>query len=107
MRAVIKAFKKVVRFLASVPIYLYRILLKPFLPKSCAFTPTCSEYALEAIKERGIFVGWWLAMKRLLRCNPFNKNAWGYDPVPKKKVKNECEVNLNLVNECELDSQQN
>lgn len=73
------------RNFASIPIYLYRILLRPFLPKSCAFTPTCSEYAIIAIRERGIFIGWWLALKRVARCNPFNKNAYGDDPVPHPK----------------------
>ena len=77
--------KRFARFIASIPIYLYRGLLKPFLPQSCAFNPTCSQYALVAIRERGVFVGWWLVIKRLARCNPFNKNAFGDDPVPLKE----------------------
>ena len=89
-----KLFKKVTRFIASTPVYLYRLLLRPFLPKSCAFVPTCSEYALIAIKQRGIFVGWWLALGRILRCNPFNKNAYGIDPVPCKK---ECSCTICLA----------
>jgi len=47
----------------------------------CIFIPTCSEYALEAIQKYGAFKGGWLSLKRILRCNPFNKNG-GYDPVP-------------------------
>ena len=78
---------KIIRFLGAIPVFLYQLLLKPFLPKSCAFYPTCSEYALIAIRERGIFVGWWLAVKRILRCNPFNRNGFGYDPVPPRKRK--------------------
>jgi putative component of membrane protein insertase Oxa1/YidC/SpoIIIJ protein YidD len=41
---------------------------------------------IEAVKKRGIFVGVWLGVKRICRCNPWNKNAWGYDPVPDKKT---------------------
>ena len=47
----------------------------------CIFIPTCSQYALEAIEKYGALKGGWLALKRLLRCNPFNRNG-GYDPVP-------------------------
>ncbi|MCL2755478.1 MAG: membrane protein insertion efficiency factor YidD [Firmicutes bacterium] len=73
--------KKITMHIALLPIYLYRLVISPWLPKSCAFTPTCSEYGLIAIKRHGIFVGWWIAIKRILRCNPFNKRANGYDPV--------------------------
>lgn len=54
----------------------------------CKFYPTCSEYAIEAINEYGSFKGSYLATKRILRCNPFNKKK-GYDPVPLKEKKNE------------------
>lgn len=54
----------------------------------CKFTPTCSEYAIEAINEYGNFKGSYLAIKRILRCNPWNKSM-GYDPVPIKEKKNE------------------
>ena len=50
---------------------------------TCRFTPTCSAYALEAFSKRGFFVGSWLAVRRVLRCNPYS--AGGYDPVPEKK----------------------
>lgn len=49
----------------------------------CRFTPTCSNYAIEAISTYGFFKGWYYAIKRIVRCNPFGKS--GYDPVPKKK----------------------
>lgn len=52
---------------------------------NCRFTPTCSNYAIEAIERFGSIKGSYLAVKRLLRCNPFGKV--GYDPVPKKKEK--------------------
>lgn len=52
---------------------------------NCNFTPTCSNYAIEAIERFGSIKGSYLAFKRILRCNPFGKI--GYDPVPKKKEK--------------------
>ncbi|MBR4296228.1 MAG: membrane protein insertion efficiency factor YidD [Clostridia bacterium] len=52
---------------------------------SCRFTPTCSSYAIEAFKKRGFFVGLYLTVRRVMRCNPFC--AGGYDPVPEKKCR--------------------
>ena len=61
-------------------IRLYRKYISPAFPPSCRFMPTCSEYAMEAIEKYGAARGGWLAVRRLLRCNPFCKG--GYDPVP-------------------------
>lgn len=58
----------------------YQRAISPYLPKACRFTPTCSQYAVEAITKYGAFKGGFLAFYRLLRCNPFCKG--GYDPVP-------------------------
>ena len=58
----------------------YKKYISPLLPPSCRFTPTCSEYAMEAIQKHGAFKGGLLAIWRILRCNPFCKG--GYDPVP-------------------------
>ncbi len=58
----------------------YRKYVSPLFPPSCIYSPTCSEYALEAIRRYGAGKGTWLAFKRLLRCNPFHKG--GFDPVP-------------------------
>ena len=52
---------------------------------SCRFTPTCSNYGIEAIKKHGSFKGSILTIKRIIRCNPFTKP--GYDPVPDKEKK--------------------
>lgn len=60
-------------------IQFYQSAISPILPASCRYTPTCSQYAIEAIKKYGPFVGGFLAIKRILRCNPFGGS--GYDPV--------------------------
>lgn len=58
----------------------YRSFISPLTPPACRFTPTCSQYAQEAIQKYGPFRGGWLALKRILRCHPFGGS--GYDPVP-------------------------
>ena len=57
----------------------YRLLLSPWVGMHCRFTPTCSQYAIGAIKTHGIIKGTYLAVRRLLRCHPFAQG--GYDPV--------------------------
>ena len=58
---------------------LYKLLISPLLPPACRFTPTCSEYAIEAVREYGALRGFYMALRRLLRCHPFHPG--GYDPV--------------------------
>ncbi|MDD7071839.1 MAG: membrane protein insertion efficiency factor YidD [Candidatus Egerieousia sp.] len=58
----------------------YQICISPLKPFCCRFTPTCSQYALEALRKYGVFKGTWLAIKRILRCHPWGGS--GYDPVP-------------------------
>jgi putative membrane protein insertion efficiency factor len=57
----------------------YRYALSPFLPPSCRFTPTCSQYSREAVQRYGAARGLWLSVKRVLKCHPFHPG--GYDPV--------------------------
>ena len=78
--------KIIVKMLASFLIRTYQLTLSPrFSHGACRYTPTCSQYALEAIEIHGVWKGCWLAFLRILRCNPFFKG--GYDPVPPKKDK--------------------
>ncbi len=73
-----------VRSLLALPLIVlvqaYRVALSPFLGGRCRFHPSCSVYAIEALKVHGAFRGSWLAMRRLLRCHPLGGH--GYDPVP-------------------------
>lgn len=72
--------RKVFSFLLLVPIYFYRVCISPLTPPSCRFTPTCSAYAVEAIKKHGPVKGLYLAVRRI--CDAIPGVAPGYDPVP-------------------------
>ena len=76
-----------IRFFISLPkrlmlalIRFYRRQISPALPPSCRFTPTCSQYAVEAIEKYGALKGGYLAIRRILKCHPLHPG--GYDPVP-------------------------
>ncbi|HPR63258.1 MAG TPA: membrane protein insertion efficiency factor YidD [Thermoanaerobaculia bacterium] len=69
-----------VRFILVTMVRTYQILISPLLPSACRFTPTCSEYAITAIRTHGPTRGSWLSLKRLCRCHPFHPG--GHDPVP-------------------------
>ncbi|MBE9069732.1 membrane protein insertion efficiency factor YidD [Leptolyngbya cf. ectocarpi LEGE 11479] len=58
----------------------YQLLISPLLPATCRYTPTCSSYALTAVERFGVWQGGWLAIKRIVSCNPWHEG--GYDPVP-------------------------
>ena len=65
-------------------IRVYQICLSPWLGMNCRYTPTCSQYAIEALLECGILRGTWLALRRILRCRPGGGS--GYDPVPAPRL---------------------
>jgi len=80
MNNVLQIIKKAGIILALIPIYFYKYCISPLTPASCRFVPTCSEYALQAIKKYGPFKGGYLAIRRILRCHPWGGS--GFDPVP-------------------------
>ena len=63
-------------------IKIYRLLISPILKNNCRYIPTCSQYAIESLKEYGLIKGVFLTLKRVSSCHPFGGE--GYDPVPKK-----------------------
>ncbi len=72
--------KKVLSKFFLALIAFYKNAISPHLGPACRYTPTCSEYGADAIKKYGPFKGGWLAIKRILSCNPWGGH--GYDPVP-------------------------
>lgn len=75
---------RVARAVAVAPITVYQRFVSPAIPRRCKYEPTCSRYAVEAIREYGILKGAVLAAWRLLRCNPWSYG--GYDPVEAQRV---------------------
>lgn len=80
MRRLWNMLKTLLAKLMLALIAFYRTTISPLTPPACRYTPTCSQYAQEAIRKYGPFKGGWLAFKRILRCHPFGGS--GYDPVP-------------------------
>lgn len=79
-RAIGEALKRMLSWLFLLLIRFYQTCISPLTPAACRYTPTCSQYAKEAIIKHGPLKGSWLALKRILRCNPWGGS--GYDPVP-------------------------
>ena len=76
-----KTFNKIFSWPFIMLIRFYQVAISPWLGKSkCRFTPTCSQYGLDAFKKHGPFKGFWLTTKRVVSCNPWGGH--GYDPVP-------------------------
>ena len=74
------AIRKVLSFPFILLVRFYQICISPLKPATCRFTPTCSAYAIEALRKYGPIKGIWLAAKRIIRCHPWGGS--GYDPVP-------------------------
>lgn len=72
--------RKILIFILIIPIKFYQWFISPIKPNACRYTPTCSQYTIEALKKHGPIKGGWLGLKRILSCNPWGGS--GYDPVP-------------------------
>lgn len=79
-KSLVNSVLRTLAWLLILPIRGYQRFISPLFPPVCRFTPTCSNYAIQAIRKHGPFRGTWLAIKRILRCNPWGGS--GYDPVP-------------------------
>ncbi len=82
-----KLLHQIIQFPFILTIRIYQLFISPIFPSKCRYQPTCSHYAIEAIKEWGIFKGIYLGTKRISRCHPWG--SFGHDPVPKKPTKNQ------------------
>jgi len=76
----VKAVSAGIVWVLVAPLRVYQRFISPYLPPTCRFTPTCSAYAVEALRTHGPLKGSWLTVRRLLRCAPWHPG--GYDPVP-------------------------
>ena len=77
---IIKWIGKIITWILLIPIYFYKKCISPFTPPACRYRPTCSTYAIQALKKHGPIKGLALAIWRIMRCNPWGGS--GYDPVP-------------------------
>lgn len=66
---------------------IYQLIISPWMPRSCRYHPTCSQYSIEALRKHGAVKGIWLTIKRVARCHPWGGS--GYDPVPDTEHKSE------------------
>ena len=81
----LKLLRNIITQILLAPVYFYRFVISPLTPPSCRYTPTCSQYTIEALKKHGPLKGTYLSVKRILSCNPWG--GYGYDPVPEPKPK--------------------
>ena len=80
MKRFLLGLRKLLTYFLLLPIYFYKGAISPLTPPSCRFTPSCSTYAVEALRKHGPFKGLYLAIRRILRWHPWGGS--GYDPVP-------------------------
>ncbi|WP_320054847.1 membrane protein insertion efficiency factor YidD [uncultured Acetobacteroides sp.] len=80
LKGLLRMLRRMLVWILLQPIRFYQVAISPLKPPSCRFTPTCSAYAIEALKKHGPIKGLGLAIWRVLRCNPWGGS--GYDPVP-------------------------
>ena len=87
MKKIKERILHILGWILLVPVYIYKYGISPYTPASCRHIPTCSEYAVQAIKIHGPFKGFILTARRISKCHPWGTH--GYDPVPPKKNKKE------------------
>ncbi|MCE2740642.1 MAG: membrane protein insertion efficiency factor YidD [Sphingobacteriales bacterium] len=73
-------FKKILSLPLIWLIKCYQLVISPLLPNACRYTPTCSEYSIQALQKYGPLKGFWLGLKRIARCHPWGSH--GHDPLP-------------------------
>lgn len=81
-KALVSGLSRVVARILILPVRFYQVCISPLTPPACRFTPTCSSYAIEALRRHGPVKGSYLAARRLLSCRPGGR--YGYDPVPEE-----------------------
>ena len=80
LKGIPEGVKKALQWFFILLIKIYQGAISPYLAPSCRYSPTCSQYGIEAIKKHGPFYGGWLTFKRIASCHPWGGS--GYDPVP-------------------------
>lgn len=75
-------FGKFIAFVLIIPIKIYQWFISPWLPSSCRYTPSCSHYAIDALKKQGPIKGFYIGLRRILSCHQWGGHGW--DPVPEK-----------------------
>ncbi len=83
-RAIVDALGRLLAWPILLLVQIYRVTISPLLGANCRFEPTCSSYAIEALRQHGAFRGSVLAAKRIARCHPWDSS--GYDPVPEPEA---------------------
>jgi putative membrane protein insertion efficiency factor len=79
-RSILQDIREIIAFPLILLIVLYQRIISPWIGPKCRYTPTCSQYGIEALKKYGPVKGLWLAIRRVSRCHPWGGS--GYDPVP-------------------------
>ncbi|MCH3994993.1 MAG: membrane protein insertion efficiency factor YidD [Prevotella sp.] len=80
IKVIFHLISRLITWVLVLPVLFYQKVISPFTPPTCRFTPTCSEYTRQALLKYGPLKGLYLAIRRILRCNPWGGS--GYDPVP-------------------------
>ena len=81
--------RRIINSIFIFPVKIYQWIISPILPQSCRFTPSCSQYTIEAIREWGPIKGIWLGTKRISKCHPWG--GFGEDPVPQNPKRHTCD----------------